>query len=311
MHHWPTWGNPEVTRLIKVQRDTYKFLHDQTLHFANMGYTMNELPDLVSMPQSLVNDWASHGYYGSQSHNVRAVYNYYLGYFDGNPAHLNPLPPAEVGSKYVEALGGPAAVLKLGQDALKKGEYRWGAELVNHLVFAQPDNQEAKNLQADLLEQMGYQAENGTWRGFYLSGAKELRNGVQKLAAANAAAPDIIANMSSELLFGYMGVQLDAQKAEGKKIAVNWVFPDLKEQHTLYLENSVLNHWPDYTDAKADVTVTLDRATLSKILVKQTTFAEAAKAGQVKFTGDQAKFADLMGCLVDLNQFFWFDIVTP
>lgn len=311
MHHWPTWGNAEITRLIKVQRDTYKFLHDQTLHFANMGYTMNELPDLVSMPQSLVNDWASHGYYGSQSHNVRAVYNYYLGYFDGNPAHLNPLPPAEVGSKYVEALGGPAAVLKLGQDALKKGEYRWGAELVNHLVFAQPENQEAKNLQADLLEQMGYQAENGTWRGFYLSGARELRNGVQKLAAANAAAPDIIANMSSELLFGYMGVQLDAKKADGKKIAINWVFPDLKEKHTLYLENSVLNHWPDYTDAKADVTVTLDRATLSKILIKETTFADAVKAGQVKFTGDQAKFADLMGCLVDLNQFFWFDIVTP
>jgi alkyl sulfatase BDS1-like metallo-beta-lactamase superfamily hydrolase len=263
------------------------------------------------MPRSLVDDWASHGYYGSQSHNVRAVYNYYLGYFDGNPAHLNPLPPTEVGSKYVEALGGPEAVLKLGRDALKKGDYRWGAELVNHLVFAQPDNQEAKNLQAELLEQMGYQAENGTWRGFYLSAAKELRDGVQKQAAANAAAADLIANMSTELLFGYMGVQLDAKQADGKKIAINWVFPDLKEKHTLYLENSVLNHWPDYTDAKADVTVTLDRATLSKILVKETTFADAVKAGQVKLTGNPAKFAELMGCLVDLNQFFWFDIVTP
>jgi alkyl sulfatase BDS1-like metallo-beta-lactamase superfamily hydrolase len=311
MHHWPTWGRAEVTRLIKAQRDAYKFMHDQTLHFANMGYTMNELPDLVKFPQSVVNNWSTHGYYGTQSHNVRAVYNYYLGYFDGNPAHLNPLPPAEVGSKYVGALGGPAAVLKLGRDAFEKGEYRWGAELVNHLVFAQPNNQEAKNLQADLLEQMGYQAEAGTWRGWYLSGANELRNGVQKLAPVNTASPDIIANMASELLFGYMGVQLNAREADGKTIAINWVFPDLTEKHALYLENCVLNHWPDFTDPKADVTVTLDRGTLNKILLKEITFADAAKGGQVKFTGNQAKFSELMSCLVDLNGFFWFNIVTP
>ena len=183
--------------------------------------------------------------------------------------------------------------------------------MVNHLVFAQPDNQEAKNLQADLLEQMGYQTEAGTWRGWYLSGANELRNGVQKLAPLNTASPDIIANMSSELLFGYMGVQLNAKEADGKTIAVNWVFPDLKEKHALYLENSVLNHWPDFTDPKADVTVTLDRATLNKILLKETTFADAAKGDQVKFTGHQAKFSELMSYVVDLNGFFWFNMVTP
>jgi alkyl sulfatase BDS1-like metallo-beta-lactamase superfamily hydrolase len=135
MHHWPTWGNAEITRLIKAQRDTYKFMHDQTLHYANMGYTMNELPNLVTLPQSLVNQWASQGNYGTQSHNVRAVYNYYLGYFDGNPATLNPLPPVEVAAKYVSAMGGPDAVMKLGREAFQKGDYRWGAELVNHLVF--------------------------------------------------------------------------------------------------------------------------------------------------------------------------------
>jgi alkyl sulfatase BDS1-like metallo-beta-lactamase superfamily hydrolase len=311
MHHWPTWGNTEITRLIKVQRDTYKFLHDQTLHFANMGYTINELPDLVSIPRSLVNEWASHGYYGSQSHNVRAVYNYYLGYFDGNPAHLNPLSPAEAGSKYVEALGGPNAVLKLGRDALTKGDYRWGAELVNHLVFAQPDNQEAKNLQADLLEQMGYQTENGTWRGFYLSGASELRKGIVKPAAANTAVVDIIANMSSELLFGYMGVLLDAKSADGKKIAINWVFPDRNEKHTLYLENAVLNHWPDHADVKADATVTVDRATMINIMLKERTFTDAATAGRVKIVGDPVKVAELMGCLADVSRRFWFNIVTP
>jgi len=311
MHHWPTWGNAQVTQLIKVQRDTYKFMHDQTLHFANMGYTMNELPGLVTLPQSLSNQWASRGYYGSQSHDVRAVYNYYLGYFDGNPASLNPLPPAEVGSKYVTALGGPDAVLKLGREALQNGDYRWGSELVNHLVFAQPDNQEAKNLQADILEQMGYQAESGPWRSFYLTGADELRHGAKKLAAGNPASADIVANMSSELLFGYMGVQLDAKKADGKILAVNWMFPDINEKHALYLENSVLNHWPDYNDPKADVTITLDRATLTKILLKQLSFQDAVKNGQITFAGNQAKFGELLSYLVDLNQYFWFNIVTP
>ena len=311
MHHWPTWGNAEITRLIKVQRDVYKFMHDQTLHYANMGHTMNELPDLVTLPQSLGNQWPARGYYGSQSHNVRAVYNYYLGYFDGNPASLNPLPPVEVAPKYVAAMGGPDAVMKLGREAFQKGDYRWGAELVNHLVFAHPDNQDAKNLQADILEQMGYQAESGPWRNFYLSGADELRHGVRKPTTPNAASADIVASMSPELLFGYMGVQLDAKKAEGKTLAVNWILPDINEKHTLFLENSVLNHWPDYTDAKADVTVTVDRTTLTKVLTKQVSFEDAVKTGQVKFEGNQAKFGEFMSYLVNLNQHFWFNIVTP
>jgi alkyl sulfatase BDS1-like metallo-beta-lactamase superfamily hydrolase len=311
MHHWPTWGNNEITQLLKVQRDTYKFMHDQTLHYANMGYTMRELPGLVMLPQSLANHWASQDYYGTQSHNVRAVYNFYLGYFDGNPATLNPLPPVEVAGKYVAAMGGPDAVMKLGREAFEKGDYRWGAELVNHLVFAQPDNQEAKNLQADILEQMGYQAESGPWRGFYLTGADELRHGVKKRATGNPASADIVASMSPELLFGYMGVQLDAKKADGKTLAVNWIFPDINEKHALFLENSVLNHWPDYTNAKADVTVTVDRTTLTKVLTKQVSFEDAVKTGQVKFAGNRAKFGEFMSYLVDLNQYFWFNIVTP
>src|SRR6516162_4045593 len=162
----------------------------------NMGHTMNELADLVALPQSLGDQWAARGYYGSQSHNVRAVYNYYLGYFDGNPATLNPLPPVEAATKYVAAMGGPDAVMKLGREAFQKGDYRWGAELVNHLVFAQRDNQEAKNHQADILEQMGYQAESGPWRNFYLSGADELLHGVRKPATPNAASVDVVASMS-------------------------------------------------------------------------------------------------------------------
>jgi len=311
MHHWPTWGNAEVTKLLKAQRDTYKYIHDQTLHYANMGATINEIPELVKLPKSLVDQWATHGYYGTTSHNSRAVYNYYLGYYDGNPANLSPLEPTALGKKYVEAIGGADKVMKVGQDAYEAGDYRWCVTVLNNLIFAQPDNQAAKNLAADCHEQLGYQAEAGTWRGWYLSAAAELRNGVRKLPTTKTASPDTIANMSLDLAFGYMGVQLDANKADGKKITVNWVFPDIKEKHALYLENSVLNHIANYADKNPDVTVTLDRATLNLVLSGQQSFEDVTKAGKVKFTGDQAKFAELMGMLVDLNQSFWFNIVTP
>lgn len=311
MHHWPTWSNAEVTKLLKTQRDTYKYIHDQTLHHANQGATINEMPDLVKLPKALVDQWASHGYYGTTSHNSRAVYNYYLGYYDGNPANLSPLTPATLGKKYVEAIGGADKVMAVGKAAYQVGDYRWCVTVMNNLVFAQPDNQSAKNLAADCHEQLGYQTEAGTWRGWYLSAAAELRNGVRKLPTTNVSSLDTIGNMSLELAFGYMGIQLDAQKADGKTIAVNWVFPDIKEKHALYLENSVLNHIADYADKKPDVTITIDRATLNQVLAKQTSFEDAAKAGKIKFSGDQAKFGELMGMLTDLNQSFWFNIVTP
>jgi alkyl sulfatase BDS1-like metallo-beta-lactamase superfamily hydrolase len=276
-----------------------------------MGYTMNELPDLVEIPQSLIEQWSTHGYYGSQSHNVRAVYNFYLGYFDGNPANLDPLPPVEVGLKYVTAIGGAERVLEIGTEAIAQGEYRWAAELINHLVFAQPDNQEARNLQADALEQMGYQAESGPWRNFYLAGASELRNGVLELPTPNTASPDIFANMSLKLVFGYMGVQLNAKRAEGKTLAINFDLPDIKEKHALFLENSVLNHWPDYSEPTANATVTLDRETLTKILSGQSEVATEIESGTIQVDGSRDKFGELMGSLDDLGSNFWFNIVTP
>ncbi|MGB0777539.1 MAG: alkyl/aryl-sulfatase [Flavobacteriaceae bacterium] len=311
MHHWPVWGNERVNGHIKSQRDTYKYMHDQTLHHANMGATMNELPALIDMPESLVNQWGTHGYYGSKSHNVRAVYNYYLGYFDGNPAHLNPLPPAEVAVKYVAAMGGADKVMEAGKAAYEAGEYRWGAELVNHLVFADPDNQEAKNLQADLLEQMGYQAESGPWRNFYLAGAYELRNGIQKSAAPQTSSPQIISNMSMELIFGYMGIQLDAKKADGKKITLNWILTDVNEKYTQFLENSVLNFWPDSEDPEADATVILTRETLNGFLLGEVKLEDAIKSGKVQIKGDQEQFMTVLGCLDNLNSYIFFDIVTP
>jgi alkyl sulfatase BDS1-like metallo-beta-lactamase superfamily hydrolase len=311
MHHWPTWGKEAVVSHIKAQRDIFRFIHDQTLHFANQGFTMNELPDKVVLPKSLVDQWSTHGYYGSQSHDVRAVYNFYLGYFDGNPADLNPLPPEQVATKYVAAMGGSAAVLQVGKKAFAEGDYRWGAEAMKHLVFAEPNNQEARNLLADILEQMGYQAESGPWRNFYLGGAAELRNGIVQAATPNTASPDILANMSFDLVFGYMGIQLDAQKASGKKITLNWVFPDVKKNYALFLENSVLNHWADYQAKDADATVKLDRKVLNQVLAGQLTFKDALSQGKIKVEGNAAKFEELMGMLVDLNKSFWFGVVTP
>lgn len=311
MHHWPVWGKDRVVEHIKSQRDTYKYMHDQTLHHANMGATMNELPGLIEMPESLTKQWGTHGYYGSLSHNVRAVYNYYLGYFDGNPANLNPLPPVEVSKKYVKLMGGADKVMAAGKLAFDNGEYRWAAELLNHLIFSDPDLQDAKNLQADVLEQMGYQAENGPWRNFYLAGAFELRNGVLKANTPETSSPQIISNMSMDLIFGYMGIQLDAKKAAGKKITLNWVFTDDNKKYTLFLENSVLNYWPNNEDPNPDATITMERATLNDFLLGGITMKKAIKSGKIKIKGDTKQFITVLECLDDLNQYFFFNIVTP
>ena len=311
MHHWPIWGNKRVNEHIKSQRDTYKFMHDQTLHYANMGATMNEIPGLIEMPKSLVNQWGTHGYYGSMSHNVRAVYNFYLGYFDGNPANLNPLPPVESSIKYIKLMGGPDKVLEAGQAAYDAGEYRWAAELLNHLVFAQPDLERAKNLQADVLEQMGYQAESGPWRNFYLAGAFELRNGVKKANTPKTISPQIISNMSMDLIFGYMGIQLNSEKADGKNIILNWKLTDVNEKYTLFLENSVLNYWPESEVGNADATIIMKRKTLNSFLLGQVKIEDAIKSGEIQIKGDLNQFTTVLGCLDNLNQYFYFNIVTP
>ena len=311
MHHWPVWGNERVKEHIKSQRDTYKYMHDQTLHHANMGATINELPELIDMPTSLVNQWGTHGYYGSMSHNVRAVYNYYLGYFDGNPANLNPLPPVESSKKYIDLMGGAKKVMAAGQSAYDAGEYRWAAELLNHLIFANPELQDAKNLQADVLEQMGYQAESGPWRNFYLAGAFELRNGIKKNSTAKTSSPQIIANMSMELIFGYMGIQLDAEKAAGKKITLNWILTDVDEKYTLFLENSVLNYWPNSEVPEADATILMERTTLDDFLLGKIKIEDAIKTGKIQIKGDLKQFTTVLSCLDNLNNYFYFNIVTP
>ena len=309
MHHWPTWGKENIADHMKKQRDVYKYIHDQTLNLANHGYTMYEIAEMLELPDSLSNHWASRGYYGSVNHDVKAVYNFYLGYYDGNPATLNQLPPAEAGKKYVEFMGGASAVIKQAKKSYAAGDYRWVAQVVNHVVFADPDNVEAKKLQADALEQLGYISESGPWRNFYLSGARELRNGVTDAGTPDTASPDIISSMSLDMVLDFVGVRLNAKKAAGKKITINLNFTDTKQQYAVSLENSVINYVSSKQEKDADATFTLTREVFDQLMLKQTTLDKAISSGDIKVAGDKQKLIDLLAMLDTFK--FWFNIVTP
>jgi alkyl sulfatase BDS1-like metallo-beta-lactamase superfamily hydrolase len=308
-HHWPTWGNENVVELLEKQRDLYRFINDETLRMVNQGMTMREIAEQIALPDSLATFWANRGYYGSLYHDVAATYVLYLGWFDGNPATLHELPPAEASKHYVEFMGGADAVLAKAKESHDQGDYRWVAQVVNHVVFADPDNQEAKDLQADALEQLGYQAEAGPWRNFYLTGAKELREGVAELPTPNTVSPDTVRAMSPEMFFDYLGVRLDSTKAGDATAKLNIELGNPDGQYLLELENGVLNHTADARADDADATVTLTRDTLNDIILQQTTLADAISAGDVSVQGDQAKLEDLVSSLDSFE--FWFDIVTP
>ena len=307
-HHWPTWGNENAVNLLQKQRDLYRYINDETLRMANQGMTMREIAEAVKLPDGLAKFWANRGYYGSVYHDVAATYVLYLGWFDGNPSTLHELPPVEASKKYVEFMGGPTAVLEKARQAYDQGDYRWVAQVANHVVFADPNNQAAKNLVADALEQQGYQAESGPWRNFYLTGAKELREGVQKLPTPNTASPDTVRAMSLELFFDYLGVRLNADKADDATMALNFDFgPDGK--YLLELENGVLNNTADKQSANADASVTLSRDSLNKIVLGETTLDKAIADASVKIEGNADKLNQLVSMLDDFD--FWFSIVTP
>ena len=308
-HHWPTWGNENVTALMRGQRDLYRFINDETLRLANEGYTRDEIAEQFKLPDSLAHLWSSRGYYGSISHDVKATYVLYLGWFDGNPATLHELVPVDAARKYVEYMGGADAVLKKAKESYDKGEYRWVAQVVKHVVFADPNNKAARNLEADALEQLGYQAESGPWRNFYLTGAKELREGVTKGPTPNTASPDTVRAMSPEMFFDFLAVRLNAQKAGDAKMALNVDFGGDGGKYLLELENGVLNHTAGVQSPNADATVALSRDTLNNIILKQTTLADAQKAGKVKVTGSGDKLNQLLSYTDNFE--FWFNIVTP
>lgn len=308
-HNWPTWGAQRIQTFLADQRDMYAFLDARALHLMNQGLTPTEIAQKMDrLPGNLENKWYTRSYYGSLSHNSRAVYQRYLGYYDGNPANLNPLPPVELGQHYVESLGGADAVLKLMKAAIDKGEYRWAATLGNNLVFAQPDNQQAKALQADALEQLGYQSENALWRNMYLTAAMELRNGVPA-AGTGSVRNDLIKAMSPSMFFDFLAVRLDSEKAEGHDMVMNWVFDDLQENYALTLRNGVLTHRNKQLAPKADLTVTLSKATLDRISLRQLDFPTAIKQGGIKLVGENARLGQFLGMVDSFAP--QFNVVTP
>jgi alkyl sulfatase BDS1-like metallo-beta-lactamase superfamily hydrolase len=307
-HHWPTWDNQRCVDRIEKYRDAFKYIHDQSLNLANKGYTMLEIAEQIQLPPELARNWPTRDYYGTVNHNSKAVYNFYLGYFSGNPADLHPHPPADSAKRYVEYMGGASAIIDKAKQAFDAGDYRWVAEVLKHVVYADPTNKDARNLQADAFEQLGYQAESGPWRNFYLCGAKELRDGISKAAAPNTDSPDMVRAMELNQLFDFLAIKLNGPNASGKTITLNFTFTDTDEDYTLTLKNSVLNYRKKLAD-DPDATYTLTRADLNDIVLKQAKGADLVKAGKIKIEGDPEKLHDLLALLDDFD--FWFDIVTP
>jgi alkyl sulfatase BDS1-like metallo-beta-lactamase superfamily hydrolase len=307
-HNWPRWGQAAVVDFLKCQRDLYKYIHDQTLRLANLGYTMHEIGEMITLPDSLNQEWHCHGYYGTMNHNAKAVYQRYLGWYDCNPANLNPLAPVDAGKKYVEFMGGEKEMLRRARQDFEDGQYRWVAQVMNHLVFAEPKNREAQLLFADAMEQLGYQAESSIWRNHYLQAAYELRNGVGP-KPASAAAEEMIPAMTLAMFFDYLGIRLNGPKAEGKKIVINWNFTDVQEQYALNLENCALTYRSGKQAPEADLNLTLTRAVFDTVMIGQSTFKDEIASGNIHYDGKVLKLVELMGLMDTFEPNF--NIVTP
>jgi alkyl sulfatase BDS1-like metallo-beta-lactamase superfamily hydrolase len=308
-HHWPIWDNARVLDFLGQQRDLYKYLHDQTVRLMNHGLRAAEIAERLALPRSLATTWHVRGYYGTLRHNAKAVYQRYLGWYDANPANLDPLPPVARGRKYVEYMGGADAAIARARADFARGEYRFVAEAMSHVVFADPANADARHLGADALEQMGYAAESATWRNAYLLGALELRRGRPPVAARAPVSPDVVRAMSLDLVFDYLGVRLDGERAEGRRLVVNWVFSDVGRRYVLNLEHCALTWLADRQSERADATVTLDRAMLDRLVLREASFADAVQRGLVRIDGDPSGVADLFGLLDDFA--LMFDVVEP
>jgi alkyl sulfatase BDS1-like metallo-beta-lactamase superfamily hydrolase len=307
-HHWPTWGKDKILPFIAAQRDLYKFINDQSLRLLNQGYKPDEIAQAIKLPASLEKNWALRGYYGTLSHNARAVYQKYMGWYDANPANLEPLPPIESAKKAIEYMGGAAAAIERAKADFAQGNYRWVASVMNQVVFADPANKAARALGADALEQLGFQAEAATWRNAYLFGAQELRQGMTT-AAPRTTPPDLVRALSMDLVFDAMGTRLNAPKAEGKKLLVHFKLSEPTEQYVLRLENSALTHDKGAPTEAADAVVTLSRDTWNAITLKEIGFPRAMLTGKVKIDGAMAKVIELFSLLDDFTPDF--DVIEP
>ncbi|MEB8338879.1 alkyl/aryl-sulfatase [Streptomyces endophyticus] len=306
-HHWPTWGQERVVEFLECQRDLYGYLHDQSLRLINKGWTGSEIAEHLQLPPALENAWNARGYYGSVSHNLKAIYQRYMGWFDGNPAHLWQHPPVEAGKRYVEFMGGADTVVDKARGSFDAGDYRWAAEVLSHVVFAEPDHSAARELLADTYEQLGYGAENGPWRNFYLSGATELRDG-QFGTPTVAASADVIANLSPTMLFDAIAIQVDGPRAWDEKLSIDVQLTDVDERYRLRLANGVLTYSAASQRTAADVSLSGEAQSLSALAVTGLT-PEGLKRAGVQVQGDASVLGRLASVLDPGDRDF--AIVTP
>jgi alkyl sulfatase BDS1-like metallo-beta-lactamase superfamily hydrolase len=306
-HHWPTWGRERAVEYLGLQRDLYAYLHDQTLRLLNKGWTGSEIAEHLELPPALENTWHTRGYYGSVSHNIKAIYQRYMGWYDGNPAHLWQHPPVEQGKRYVEFMGGADAVVEKARASFDGGDFRWVAEVLSHVVFAEPDHAAARELLADTFEQLGYGSENGTWRSVYLSGATELRDGNFGTPTATNA-PDIIASLSPEMMFDAIAVQVDGPRAWDEQLSIDVVLTDSDERYRLRLANGVLTYSGAPQRGEADARITTTRRALPALALGALTPEQLTEHG-IEVSGDAGALARLTAVLDPGDPDF--AIVTP
>jgi len=276
------------------------------MRLANMGYVPSEIAETLKLPEEFLGESHVQGYYGTVSHNSKAVYTKYLGWYDGNPANLNPLPPVEAGKKYVEYMGGTQQLIEKATGAFEEGDYRWVVQVMNHAVFADPNNTEVRNLQADAFEQLGYQSESGTWRNAYLTAARELRYGSLRIPASMGR--QIAHAITIEQLFDMIGVRFDPEKFEYGPVRMNWYFEDLNEDHVLGINRSAIYHDPHAKDSDPDVAIRTNRKAIAQILGGINTFTEAQKLEDIKLEGSQA----ILEAFFDsLESFFTAPLIEP
>jgi alkyl sulfatase BDS1-like metallo-beta-lactamase superfamily hydrolase len=310
-HHWPTWGRERARRFISEQRDLYRLLHDQTLRLMSHGLTPHEIAEEFKLPASLERSWHVRPYYGAIAHNVRAVYAHYMGPYDGNPVNLDPLAPVPAGKRYVEYMGGADALLARAQADFDAGHYRWVVQVTHHLVFADPANRRARELAADAMEQLAYQSESSTWRNAYALGAKELRVGAPKppKGGAGVVTPKVVAMMPMAMFFDFLAMRVNAQKAEGLHLLIDWAMSDERTNWRLTLSHSALSHSAGTHGAAAMATVRMDRPKLAALVGAGIAFAEALDNGMIVVDGDARALQQLLGTLDVFNPMF--NILEP
>ena len=304
-HHWPTWGQNKIDTFLTKHGDLYKYIHDQTLRMVNMGSTYLEIAEDIVIPDSLAKEFYNRGYYGTVNHNVKAVYDFYFGaWWDGNPANLYKLPPVAVAKKYVEFMGGEDKAIAMAHESFKKGEYRWVAEVMNHVIFANPNNQKARNLSADAMEQLAYQSESAVWRAYFLTGSLELRNGIQELPTPQLGSADMIKALPFSTFLDYLAVRLNPDNSKDVNLTIATSIGANK--YTITIENSVLKYQKGLP-ANPDLSITMPKDIFDQLLLKQITIADLNEKDVT--ISDKEEFKKFMSLFDNFE--FWFGVVTP